>query len=49
MYFRNYGPPKNMVISMSKKSRLKGFFGKKHGTRPQTLLKCQGQVLYQTY
>ena len=48
-WFPKLQTPKNMVTSMSKKSRLKGSFGKQHGTRPQTLLKCQGQVLYQTY
>ena len=41
--------PKNMVTSMSKKSRLKGSFGKQHGKCAQTLLKCEGQLLYHTY
>ena len=31
--------PKNMVTSMSKKSRFKGSFGRQHGKRAQTLLK----------
>ena len=35
-----------MVTSMSKKSRLKGSFGKQHGKRPQTLLKFARQYLY---
>ena len=30
---------KNMVRSMPKKSGFKGFLGKKHGKRAQTLLK----------
>ena len=41
--------PKNMVTSMSKKSRFKGSFGKKHGKRAQTLLKFAWQHLYQIY
>ena len=35
--------PKNMVTSMSKKSRFKGSFGKQHGKRDQTLLKFAWQ------
>ena len=31
---------------MSKKSRLKGSFGKQHGKRPKTLLKFARQYLY---
>ena len=41
--------PKNMVTSMSKKSRFKGSFGKQHGKCAQTLLKYHGQHLYHTY
>ena len=41
--------PKNMVTAMSKKSRFKGSFGKKHGKRAQTLLKFAWQHLYQIY
>ena len=41
--------PKNLVRSMSKKSRLKGSFGKQHGKCVQTLLKCQGQLLWHIY
>ena len=41
--------PKNMVTSMSKKSRFKGSFGKQHGKRAQTLLKFAWQHLYQIY
>ena len=37
---------KNMVTSMSKTSRFKGYFGKQYDKRAQTLLKCQGQLLY---
>ena len=41
--------PKNLVRSMPKKSRLKGSFKKQHGKCAQTLLKCQGQLLYHIY
>ena len=41
--------PKNLVRSMPKKSSFKGSFGKQHGKRAQTLLKCQGQLLYHIY
>ena len=41
--------PKNMVTSMSKKSRFKGSFGKQHGKRTQRLLKFGSQRLYQIY
>ena len=41
--------PKNMVTSMSKKSRFKGSFGKQHGKRAQTLLKFAWQNLYHIY
>ena len=41
--------PKNMVTSMSKKSRFKGSFGKQHGKRAQTLLKFAWQYLYHIY
>ena len=41
--------PKNMVRSMSKKSRFKGSFRKQHGKRLETLFKCQGQLLYHIY
>ena len=41
--------PKKMVTSMSKKSHLKGSFGKLHGKRPQTLLKFAWQHLYHIY
>ena len=41
--------PKNMVTSMSKKSRFKGSFGKQHGKRAQTLLKFAWQHLYHIY
>ena len=40
---------KNLVRSMPKKSRLKGSFKKQHGKCAQTLLKCQGQLLYHIY
>ena len=40
---------KKMVTSMSKKSHLKGSFGKLHGKRPQTLLKFPWQHLYHIY
>ena len=35
--------------SMPKKSRFKGSFKKQHGKWAQTLLKSQGQLLYQIY
>ena len=38
--------PKNLVRSMSKKSRFKESFGKQNGKRPQTLLKFLWQNLY---
>ena len=41
--------PKNMVTSMSKKSRFKGSFGKQHGKRAKTLLKFAWQHLYHIY
>ena len=41
--------PKNMVRSMSKKSRFKGSFGKQHGKRLQTLFKFAWQYLYNIY
>ena len=41
--------PKNMVTSMSKKSRFKGFFGKQHGKGTHTLLKFAWQYLDHIY
>ena len=41
--------PKNMVTSMSKKSRFKGSFGKHHGKPAQTLLKFPWQHLCHIY
>ena len=41
--------PKNMVTSMSKKSRFKRSCGKQHGKRAQTLLKFAWQHLYHIY
>ena len=40
---------KNVVRSMHKKSGFKGTFEKPHGKCAQTLLKCQGQLLYKIY
>ena len=40
---------KNLVRSMSKKSRLKGSFRKQHGKRAQTLLKFAWQHIYHIY
>ena len=37
---------KNLVRSMPKKSAFKGSLEKQHGICAQTLLKCQGQLLY---
>ena len=47
--FSKLRTPKNMVTSMSKKSRFKGSFGKQHGKRAQTLLKFAWQHLYHIY
>ena len=41
--------PKNLVRSMSNKSRFKGSFEKQHGKRAQTLLKFAWQHLYHIY
>ena len=40
---------KNLVRSMSEKSRFKGSFGKQHGKRAQTLLKFEWKHLYHMY
>ena len=40
---------KNVVRSISKKSRFKGSFGKQHGKRPEILLKFACQHLYDIY
>ena len=40
---------KNLVGSMSKKTRFKGTFGKQHGKRAQTLLKFGWKHLYHIY
>ena len=40
---------KNQVGTMPDKSRFKGSFTKQHGKCAQTLLKCQGQLLYHIY
>ena len=47
--FSKLGTPRNMVTSMSKKSRFKGSFAKQHGKRAQTLLKFAWQNLYHIY
>ena len=47
--FAKFWTAKNMVTSMSKKSRFKGSFGKEHGKRAQTLLKFEWQHLYHIY
>ena len=39
----------NLVTSMPKKSRFKGSLKKQHGKCAQTLLKCQGQLLWHIY
>ena len=46
--FCNFGitDSKNVVISMSKKSRLRGSFDKQHGKRLEPLLKSTSQHLY---
>ena len=40
---------KKVVRSMPKRSRFNGSFKKKHGKCAQTLLKCEGQLLYHFY
>ena len=40
---------KNLVRSISKKSRFKGSFGKEHGKRAQTMLKFEWKHLYHIY
>ena len=47
--FPKLGTPRDKVRSTSKKSPFKGSFGKKHGKRPQTLLKFIWQDLYHIY
>ena len=47
--FAKFWTAKNMVTSMSKKSRFKGSFGKEHGKCAHTLLKCQRHHLYHIY
>ena len=47
--FPKLGNPKNLVRSMSKKSRFKGYLGKQHGKRPETLLKFAWQNLYHIF
>ena len=47
--FPKLGTPKNMITSMSKKSRFKGSFAKQHGKRAQTLFKFAWQNLYHIY
>ena len=42
-------PRKNMVTSMSKKSHFKGSFKKQHRKCAQTLLKCEGELLFNIY
>ena len=41
--------PKNVVRSISKKSRFRGSFENQHGKRAQTLLKFERQPLYHIY
>ena len=40
---------KNMVRSISKRSRFEGSFGKQHGKRAKTLLKFERQHIYHIY
>ena len=47
--FPKLGTQKNLGRSMPKKSCFKWSFRKQHGKRPQTLLKCQVQILYHIY
>ena len=41
--------PENPLRSMPRRSRFRGSFKKQHGKRAQTLLKCQGQLVYHIY
>ena len=47
--FPKWRTQKNLVRSMPKKTRFKGSFKKQHVKCAQTLLKCQGQLLYHIY
>ena len=47
--FRKLRSPKNVVRSMSKKSRFRGSFEKQHSKRSQTLWKFKRQHLYHIY
>ena len=47
--FPKWRTPKNLFRSMPKKSLFKGSFEMQHGKWAQTLLKCQGQLLYDIY
>ena len=47
--FQKLQTQKNLVRSMPKKSPFKGSFKKQHDKCAQTLLKCQGQLLYHIY
>ena len=47
--FPKWRTQKNLVRSMPKKSLFKRSFEMQHGKCAQTLLKCQGQLLYHIY
>ena len=47
--FSKFRTPKNMVRSISKRSRFYGSFGIQHGKQAKTLLKFEWQHLYQCY
>ena len=47
--FPKLGTQKNLVRWMPKKCRFKGSFKKQHGKCTQTLLKCQGPLIYHIY
>ena len=47
--FPKWRTQKNLVRSMPKKSLFKRSFEMQHGKCAQTLLKCQGQLLYDIY
>ena len=47
--FPKLGTQKNLVRWMPKKCRFKGSFKKQHGQCTQTLLKCQGPLIYHIY
>ena len=48
-FFPSLGTPENVARAMSKKSRFKGLFDRKHGKRIQILLRSGQQHCYHIY